>query len=92
MEDELRMKFNKEQKHFFEKELLWKYPVMFLFFIISIGVLKYLDNTRSNPDLLVGIFALISLFLLFGLLILGIFWIWFSVKPFLYKILISTQR
>ena len=80
---------DEEKKRFFEKELIWKYPIMFLVLIICIKMLQYLDNIRPDPDLLVGLFALLTLLGLIGMTILGVIWIWFSVKPYLQKLLIK---
>ncbi|KKK61147.1 hypothetical protein LCGC14_3017260, partial [marine sediment metagenome] len=37
---------DKKRKEFFEKELLWKYPIMFLALIVCVKILQYLDNIR----------------------------------------------
>ena len=84
------MKVNKEQKHFFEKELIWKYPILFLTLMICIKILQYLDNTRPDPDILVGLFALFTILGLIGMTILGVIWVWFSVKPYLQKLLFKS--
>ena len=90
MVGELRM--DKKGKEFFEKELIWKYPILWIPMIISVKILQYLDNTRPDPSLLVGIMALFVILLLVGITILGVLWIWFSVIPLMFKILRSTQR
>ncbi len=83
---------DKKRKEFFEKELLWKYPIMFLALIVCVKILQYLDNIRPNFDLLVGIFALFMLLAFAGMTILGIIWMWFSVKPFLINLLQIHNR
>ena len=84
------MKLNKEQKHFFEKKLIWQYPIMFLLMLVCVKILQYLDSIRPDPDLLVGFFALCMILALFGMTILGIIWMWFSVKPYLQKLLTKS--
>ncbi len=87
------MKLTKKAKRFFEKELLWKFPIMMIAFIVCIKIVQYLDNTRPDPDLLVGLLAGMLLIITFLIFALGIIWLFFSVNPFLYKLILrSTQK
>ena len=83
----MKKKMDKERKRFFEKELIWKYPIMCLAFFVCVKILQYLDNIRPDPSLLVGLFALMMLLALIGMTLLGVLWMWFSVKPYVINLI-----